>query len=83
MARALGGALGKELQVIDIPSARQSDTLVEAGIPRPIADAIAEMFGAFNAGLITPQNDRSAEGTTPIEDVVTQCVRGARTGVEV
>ena len=83
VARALGGALGKELQVIDIPLARQSDTMVEAGIPRPIADAIAEMFGAFNAGLITPQGDRSAVGTTPIEDVVTQYVRGARTGVEV
>lgn len=83
VARALGRALGKELQVIDIPSARQSDTLVDAGIPRPIADAIAEMFGAFNAGLISPQGDRSAVGTTPIEDVLTQYVRGARTGVEV
>lgn len=83
VARALGRALGKELQVIDISPARQSDTLVEAGIPRPIADAIAEMFGAFNAGLITPQGDRSAVGTTPIEDVVTQYVRGAWAGVEV
>ena len=83
VARALGGALGKELQVIDIPPPRQSDTLVDAGIPRPIADAIAEMFGAFNAGLITPRGDRSAVGITPIEDVVRQYVRGARAGVEV
>jgi uncharacterized protein YbjT (DUF2867 family) len=81
VARTLGRALDKELQVIDIPPARQSDTLVDAGIPRPIADAIAEMFGAFNAGLITPQGDRSIVGTTSIEDVVTQSLRGGPTDV--
>jgi uncharacterized protein YbjT (DUF2867 family) len=83
VARALGVALEKELQVIDIPPARQSDALVDAGIPRPIADAIAEMFGAFNAGLIKPQGNRSLAGTTSIEDVIGQYVRLGRAGVTV
>ena len=83
VARMLGVALDKDLQVIDIPPARQSDTLVAAGIPRPIADAIAEMFGAFNAGLITPQGDRSLVGTTPIDDVIAQHVRRGPAGAAV
>ena len=77
VARALGEAIDKELQVVDIPSARQSDTLVDAGIPRPIADSITEMFDAFNRGLITPQGHRSLVGTTPIDDVIRQYVRGS------
>ncbi len=72
IARALGEALGKELRVIDVPPSRQSEALADAGVPRPIADAVAEMFAAFNAGLITPQGDRSLVGTTPIDEVITQ-----------
>lgn len=83
VARALGEALGKELQVIDVPASRQSDTLAEAGVPRAIADALAEMFDAFNAGLITPQGDRSLVGMTPIEDVITHYLRGGLASVAV
>jgi hypothetical protein len=43
---------------------------VEAGIPRPIADAVAEMFAAFNAGLIKPQGDRRLVGSTTIEETI-------------
>lgn len=81
VARALGVALGKELQVVDIPPAGQSEALMEAGIPRAIADAIAEMFGAFNAGLIKPQGDRSLVGTTSIDDVIAQHVQRRDAGV--
>jgi uncharacterized protein YbjT (DUF2867 family) len=70
VAEALGRAVGKDLQVVDIPPARHSDTLVGAGIPRPVADAVAEMFAAFNAGLIKPQGDRHLVSTTTIDDVV-------------
>lgn len=81
VARALGEALGKELRVIDVPPSRQSDALAEAGVPRPIADAVAEMFAAFNAGTLTPQGDRSLVGTTPIDEVITEVIRGGPTGV--
>jgi uncharacterized protein YbjT (DUF2867 family) len=74
VAEALGRVLGKHLEVVDIPAARQSDTLVEAGIPRPIADAVAEMFAAFNAGLIKPQGDRCLVGATTIDEVIRRCV---------
>jgi ubiquinone/menaquinone biosynthesis C-methylase UbiE/uncharacterized protein YbjT (DUF2867 family) len=62
VAQALGAALNKQLHVVDIPPARHIDTLVDAGVPRQIAVGIAEMFAAFNAGLITPQGDRSLIG---------------------
>jgi uncharacterized protein YbjT (DUF2867 family) len=70
VASVLGRVLGKDLPVVDIPTARQSDTLVDAGIPRPVADAVAEMFSAFNAGLITPQGDRRLVGATTIEETM-------------
>jgi uncharacterized protein YbjT (DUF2867 family) len=81
VARALGEALGKELRVIDVPPSCHSDALAEAGVPRPIADAVAEMFAAFNAGSIIPQGDRSLVGTTPIGDVITRAMRGGPTAV--
>jgi uncharacterized protein YbjT (DUF2867 family) len=70
VAEALGRVLDTDLTVVDIPPARQSDTLLEAGIPRPVADALAEMFAAFNAGLITPQGDRCLMGATTIEETI-------------
>jgi uncharacterized protein YbjT (DUF2867 family) len=70
VAQVLGRVLGKDLEVVDIPPARQSDALVEAGIPRPVADAVAEMFAAFNAGLITPQGNRRLVGATTIEETI-------------
>jgi uncharacterized protein YbjT (DUF2867 family) len=81
VAERLGVALNKELQVVDIPPARHSDTLAEAGVPRPIAIAVAELFAAFNAGLIVPQGDRQLTGTTTIDDVIAHYVR--RSGVKV
>jgi uncharacterized protein YbjT (DUF2867 family) len=74
VAGVLGRLLGKDLTVVDIPAARQSDTLVQAGIPRPVADAVAEMFAAFNAGLITPQGDRRLVGATTIEETIQRYV---------
>jgi uncharacterized protein YbjT (DUF2867 family) len=81
VAEALGRVLGKDLEVVDIPAARQSDTLVEAGIPRPIADAVTEMFAAFNAGLIKPQGDRCLVGATTIEEVIRRYVPSGMTVV--
>jgi len=75
VARALGEAIGRELQIVDVPPSRQRDTLADAGVPRPIADALAELFGAFNAGLITPRGERLLVGTTPIEVVIANVLR--------
>jgi uncharacterized protein YbjT (DUF2867 family) len=83
VARVLGGVLDKALEVVDIPPTRQSETLVDAGVPRPIADAIAELFAAFNGGLIRPQGDRSLVGTTSIDEVIAQSLRGRHEGAPV
>jgi uncharacterized protein YbjT (DUF2867 family) len=77
VAAALGRALGNDVKSVDIPPARHSDALAEAGIPRPIADAVAEMFASFNAGLIRPEGERQLVGTTSIEEVVDQCIRAS------
>jgi uncharacterized protein YbjT (DUF2867 family) len=74
VAEVLGRVLGKNLEVVDIPPAQQSDALVEAGLPRPVANAVAEMFAAFNAGLIAPQGDRRLVGATTIEETIKHCV---------
>jgi hypothetical protein len=80
VAKALGRVLNKDLEVVDIPPARQSDALVEAGIPRPIADAVAEMFAAFNAGLIRPQGDRHLVGATTKEETIDHYAPSAAVG---
>jgi uncharacterized protein YbjT (DUF2867 family) len=81
VAERLGAALGKTLAVVDVPPARHSDTLVEAGTPRPIADAVAELFAALNSGLIAPRGDRQLIGTTMIEAVIARYVRGPGVGL--
>jgi uncharacterized protein YbjT (DUF2867 family) len=78
VARDLGAVLGREVQVVDIPPERHSSSLVEAGIPRPVAEAIAEMFSAFNAGLITPRGDRQLLGNTTIDETLRQCMLRGR-----
>jgi uncharacterized protein YbjT (DUF2867 family) len=70
VVRELGAALGRELEILDIPPERHRDTLVQAGVPAPVAEAIAEMFAAFNGGLITARGDRQLIGTTPIAEVI-------------
>jgi uncharacterized protein YbjT (DUF2867 family) len=82
VAEQLGTALRKRLDVVDIPPARHSDTLVDAGIPHPVADAVAELFAAFNSGLIVPQGDRRLIGTTTVDSVIAHLVRGAGVSVE-
>jgi uncharacterized protein YbjT (DUF2867 family) len=84
VADALGAALGRPLSVVTVPEARHTEALVEAGVPLPMAEAIAEMFAAVNAGRIMPTGDRCLLGRTPIERTIAKYVsspapEGART----
>jgi uncharacterized protein YbjT (DUF2867 family) len=81
VADTLGRVLGTDLEVVDIPPAQQSDTLVEAGVPRPLAEAVAEMFAAFNSGLIRPQGDRQLVGAASIEETIKRYVPARTTAV--
>lgn len=74
VAEKLGAALKKPVEVVLIPEANWSATLVGAGVPKPMADAYAEMYGAFAAGKIAPRGDRLVQGTSEIDEVIASLV---------
>lgn len=74
VSEKLGAALGKELQVADIPQGAWVSTLVQSGVPPHIAEVFAEMYGAFNSGIISPKGDRLVEGKTPIDETIRELV---------
>jgi uncharacterized protein YbjT (DUF2867 family) len=75
VADRLGAALGKDLQVVTIPAESHVTTLVQAGVPRGLAEAVAEMFAAFAAGrIVAPKGDRRLHGTTTIDEVIRACL---------
>jgi uncharacterized protein YbjT (DUF2867 family) len=71
----LGAALGKQLQIVDIPAAGHVDAMMKAGLPRPFAEAFAEMYGAFGSGKVTPKGDRMVSASTKVEDTLAELVR--------
>jgi uncharacterized protein YbjT (DUF2867 family) len=75
VATRLGQALGRTLQIVDIPPEGHVTALTGAGLPQQLAEAVAEMFAAFSAGLIVPQGDRREMGTTTIDEVIAVCLR--------
>jgi uncharacterized protein YbjT (DUF2867 family) len=75
VAEHLGAALGKALQIVDIPPEEHVTALMNAGVPRQIAEAVAEMFAAFAAGLLVPRGDRRLSGSTTIDLVIAECLR--------
>ncbi len=70
LATMLGKALGKELQIVNIPESEWIGAMTKSGLPRSVAELYAEMYGAFAKGIIKPRGDRMVEGKTPIDDVV-------------
>lgn len=70
MADHLGHALGKTLEVIDIPAAAHVDALTAAGLPKPFAQALAEMFACFASGRVSPNGDRSERCATELDQVL-------------
>jgi len=70
LAERLGKALGKELQVINIPESDWLPTLLKGGMPAKVAEVYAEMYSAFAKGIIKPCGDRMVEGKTTIDELV-------------
>jgi uncharacterized protein YbjT (DUF2867 family) len=71
MAERLGRALGRSVRVVDVPPAAHVEALTaQAGLPRPFAEALAEMFACFAAGRVTLQGDRMVSGTTTLDQVL-------------
>jgi uncharacterized protein YbjT (DUF2867 family) len=70
MAEALGRALGKPLQVVDIPAAAHVGALTSAGLPAEMATALAEMVAFLASGRITARGDRTECGTTKLDEAL-------------
>lgn len=73
-AELLGRALGKALQVVDVPEPAWLDTLTQAGLPPPLAVALTEMQGWFVHGQLRHLGDRLVRGTTRLEQLLPELV---------
>ena len=73
-AEKLGAALGKPLQIVDIPPAGHVAAFMQAGMTQSLSEAYAEMMAGFASGSITPKGDRAEMGTTTLDEVVKQIV---------
>src|SRR5262249_18587086 len=64
LVEKLGAALGKQLDIVDVPAANQVGAMVQGGVPKPYAEQFAEMYGAFGTGRVTPKGDRIVPAST-------------------
>ena len=74
VAEKLGAAIGKPLQIVDIPPPAHAATLQQAGMSPQMSEIYAEMFSGFASGKIMPRGDRKETGTTPLDDVLRDLV---------
>lgn len=70
LADKLGKKVGKTLNIVDIPPQGHVDALTQAGLPRSVAEAFAEMYAGFAAGKLVPHGDRIVTGTTTLDEVL-------------
>jgi uncharacterized protein YbjT (DUF2867 family) len=70
LAAALGGRLGKPLQIVDVPPPARVGALVQAGLPQSFAEEVAELYACFDAGRIRAQGDRALTATTTIQETL-------------
>lgn len=80
VAAVLGAALGRALEVVTVPEPAWADALVDAGLPRHAAEAVAELYRADDRGLLAPRGDRVEHGTTPLAETVAR-LAGTPAGV--
>jgi uncharacterized protein YbjT (DUF2867 family) len=77
VAATLGQALGRSLEIIDIPPAEHVAALTRGGLPLPFAQAVAELQSAIASGRIVPVGDRREIGSTTLEQTLTGILRVA------
>lgn len=70
VAEKLGAAIGKTLQIVDIPQAGWVDAFKQGGLSQHFAEVYAEMYGGFVSGAIQPKGDRLVEGKTTLDEVI-------------
>jgi hypothetical protein len=75
LAGALGRTLGKELRIVEIPAAAHVDVLQGAGLPREMAESVAEAYALLSTRSIEPAGDRIAGGATSVDEILRLAVR--------
>jgi len=74
-ASIVGHSIGRpNLTYVQVPSMILGQGLVTMGLPKKTAELLIEMWDGANAGLIVPQEPRSAKNSTPttLESFVTE-----------
>jgi uncharacterized protein YbjT (DUF2867 family) len=74
VAEKLGTALGKKLQVVDVPPAEQAKAYQQGGMSAELAGLFAEMNAGFATGKILPHGDRLIQARSPIDAVIKRLV---------
>jgi len=74
LAEKVGKLLGKTLPIVDIPPAGHVAALTQAGLTQSLAEAFAEMYAGFAAGILVPKGDRQIQATTPIDAILPKLV---------
>jgi len=75
LVEKLGKALGKQIEIVDVPPAGRVAGMTQGGVPRPFAEAFAEMYDAFGTGKVAPKGDRIVKATTEVEATIAQLVK--------
>jgi uncharacterized protein YbjT (DUF2867 family) len=70
VAEKLGNALGKKLQIVEIPAGGAVEAMTKTGMPKALAEIFAEMYAAGNAGHLVPKGDRQVQGMTTLDDTL-------------
>lgn len=74
VADKLGAALGRDLQLVNIPRPGWLEALTQAGFSPRIAEVFIEMYDAFASGLFVPRGDRMVSAGTEIDDVIKKLI---------
>ncbi len=64
-AALIGEGLGRKIEAVAVPPAGLEQALLGAGLPPNVASRYREMFEAIHSGLLTVEEPRSAQTTTP------------------
>ncbi len=70
VAEKLGTALGKKLNVVEIPPAGHLEALLKAGLPRALAESYTEMYAGFASGKVGLHGDRVVHGKVSIDETI-------------
>ena len=74
LAEKLGAALGKTLQIVDVPQAGWADAMMKGGMSKHHAEVFSEMYAGFASGKVAPKGDRMVQGKTSIDEVIKSLV---------